>query len=333
MTAAARFGPTGLDPATRNAAPAKGKPGVSDDTATVAKQFESMLLSELMKAMRASTQMGDDDSGAFASGTYQEMMDQALVDAGSGGLGLASSLERQLGGALAGSVGAPAGSVGAPSRSWQPPRAIPEELAAIDGADAHRSSGRPGRAPKAVDRSAIIGTSFDAAAPQPGLWPVDGGAQSSGYGFRFHPIHKERRFHGGLDIAAPEGREIRAVQRGTVTYAERHKGYGNMVEITHPDGVVTRYAHASRLHVRVGDVVDVGEAIADVGSTGQSTGPHLHFEVRERGRTLDPNAYLERLRNQAQLVDAGGKPRTGVAVAPSASQLARDVNSEESGTP
>jgi murein DD-endopeptidase MepM/ murein hydrolase activator NlpD len=176
-----------------------------------------------------------------------------------------------------------------------------------------------------LDRSAIIGTSFQSAAPEPGLWPVDGGRESSGYGWRMHPIHKERRFHGGLDIAAPEGREIRAVQRGTVVTAERHPGYGNMVEIRHPDGVVTRYAHASRLHVRVGDVVDVGEAIADVGTTGQSTGPHLHLSVFEKGRTIDPHVYLERLRDAALTERAqGGKSRTG---------LARDVNSEDVGVP
>lgn len=294
------------------------------DTAAVAKQFETLLLGELMKAMRASTQMGDgfggDGGSDFAGGTYQEMFDQAIVDAGSGGLGLASSLERQLGGTLTGGIAA-----AVPTRSWQPrASAIPEEAAALAGADEHGHGPAKRGKPVPVDRSAIIGTSFESAAPEPGLWPVDGGRQSSGYGFRMHPIHKEKRFHGGLDIAAPEGREIRAVQRGTVTVAERHKGYGNMVEITHPDGVVTRYAHASRLHVRVGDTVDVGEAIADVGSTGQSTGPHLHFGVREKGRNIDPHVYLERLREEhrAAQVEAGGKPRTGIA-------LARDVNSDD----
>jgi murein DD-endopeptidase MepM/ murein hydrolase activator NlpD len=312
-------------------ADARSKPSAKQDEAKqVAKQFESLLLSELVKAMRATANVGPDDGGgAFASGTYQEMFDQALVDASAGGLGLSTSLERQLGGAIAGAVATQ-------PKQWQPRAAIPEEVAAIG--DAHplpRKQG-PTRAAIPVDRNAIIGTSFESAAPQPGLWPVDGGHQSSGYGWRMHPIHKEKRFHGGLDIAAPEGREIRAVQKGVVTVAERHPGYGNMVEITHPDGVVTKYAHASRLHVRVGDTVDVGECIADVGSTGQSTGPHLHFGVREKGRNIDPAAYLERLRaeHRAQS-EGGGKPRTGLSSATVAARasLARDVNSEDVGDP
>ncbi len=296
------------------------------DARKVAAQFETLLLGELVKAMRASTAFGEEGEGDFAEGTYQEMFDQSIVDAAAGGIGIADALTRQLGGPTA---TRPSGSDGGllplPDRAWVSrapaalPRATPEQQ------DDAPWKPDPARMRAAAPTSSAIGTRFDGGAPTPGLFPVDGGRQSSEYGYRMHPIHNERRFHAGLDIAAPEGREIRAVQRGTVVFAGRHKGYGNMVELRHPDGVVTRYAHASRLHVREGDVVDVGEAIADVGSTGQSTGPHLHFEVREGGRTIDPEGYLERLRQGHAAAEDGTAPRTGVVATGADTVLARDV--------
>jgi len=241
------------------------------------------------------------------------MFDRALVESSAGGLGIAALFERQTSGTpIIGGFGESAGN---------PAHRRAESL--LSAASDAATNARREAATHISDSRTGIGSSFEAALPQPGLWPVDGGVQSSDYGFRTHPIHGDKRFHAGLDIAAPEGREIRAVQQGVVTYAERHKGYGNMVEITHPDGIVTRYAHASRLHVREGDVVDVGETIADVGSTGQSTGPHLHFEVRDGHRRLDPESYLERLRTEARASEPRGptRPRTGV----DAYELARDV--------
>jgi flagellar protein FlgJ len=280
-------------------------PEADAEARKVAAQFETLLLGELVKAMRASTSFGDEGNDGFAEGTYREMFDQSLVDAAVGGLGMGDALTRQLGGsgrALA---------VGSGPITPLPARA--SVGAAIPEQDDRPWRPNPAKVRAADEHVAVLGTSFEGGVPTPGLWPVDGGRQSSEYGFRMHPIHNERRFHAGLDIAAPEGREIRAVQRGTVTFAGRHRGFGNMVELTHPDGVVTRYAHASRLHVREGDIVDVGETIADVGSTGQSTGPHLHFEVRERGHTINPQTYLERLRGAATAAEDGPRPRTGVA--------------------
>jgi YD repeat-containing protein len=295
-----------------NGPPAPAVPGLSSAKDTpearkeVAKQFEALLMGELMKAMRATASFGEEEGDAFARGSYEEMFDRAIVDSAAGDLGVAALFERQAGGAPQSAHAAPS-SIASPLASVRTaaPRA---EIAAYEKSSPDRTG---------------IGSSFDAALPQPGLWPVDGGVQSSDYGFRTHPIHGDKRFHSGLDIAAPEGREIRAVQKGIVTYAERHKGYGNMVEITHPDGIVTRYAHASRLHVREGDVVDVGETIADVGSTGQSTGPHLHFEVRDGHRRLNPESYLEQLRAEASGTTTGHttRPRAGVV----AHDLARDV--------
>ena len=133
------------------------------------------------------------------------------------------------------------------------------------------------------------------------------GRVSSKYGWRTHPISGVRKFHGGMDIAALEGTEIRAAQAGTVTFSGHRPGYGKTVEIRHADGTTGRYAHASRLHVQIGDRVDAGEGIADVGQTGQATGPHLHFEVRRHGHPIDPQRWLDR-----QSRDAPDPSRTGI---------------------
>ena len=119
------------------------------------------------------------------------------------------------------------------------------------------------------------------------VMPVEGRI-SSRYGMRFHPIHRTQKFHGGLDIAAPTGTPIKAAFDGTVTFAGRRGGYGNLVEIKHTDGRTTRYAHANTIGVEVGAEVKAGDVIATVGSTGKSTGPHLHFEVRENGKPINP---------------------------------------------
>jgi len=123
------------------------------------------------------------------------------------------------------------------------------------------------------------------------LMPVQGRVGSP-MGMRTHPITGQRRMHAGQDIAAPTGTPIRAAQAGTVAFAGVRGGYGNLVVIEHPDGTETRYAHASRLDVRAGDRVERGAVVAAVGSTGQSTGPHLHFEVRRGGEPVDPAPLL-----------------------------------------
>lgn len=118
------------------------------------------------------------------------------------------------------------------------------------------------------------------------------GRISSDFGSRFHPIDKRTKFHGGIDIAAPRGTEISAAADGIVKFAGRKGGYGNMVIIEHADGRQTRYAHADTLIVKKGDKVSVGQPIATVGSTGKATGPHLHFEVRENGKPVNPYNVL-----------------------------------------
>ena len=121
----------------------------------------------------------------------------------------------------------------------------------------------------------------------PSIWPTQGYV-SSPYGLRFGGTE----FHPGIDIAAEMGTPIVAAADGVVTAAGWNGGYGNMVDIDHGDGIVTRYGHASALAVSVGQQVRRGEIIAYVGSTGRSTGPHLHYEVRVDGQPVNPAGYL-----------------------------------------
>ena len=119
------------------------------------------------------------------------------------------------------------------------------------------------------------------------------GRVTSGFGVRNHPILHRRKMHYGVDIGAPTGTPIRAARAGVVTRAENMGTYGNVVFVDHGNGVETRYAHASELLVKPGARVQQGQILATVGSTGRSTGPHLHFEVRKDGIAVDPSGYLD----------------------------------------
>lgn len=122
--------------------------------------------------------------------------------------------------------------------------------------------------------------------------PVKAGFISSYFGRRTDPFTGELREHRGIDFAAKIGTEIVAVATGVVTWAGPRQGYGSMVEVTHGNGYVTRYAHNARNLVRVGDHVQQGETIALMGATGRATGPNLHFEVWHHGRPVDPQRFI-----------------------------------------
>jgi murein DD-endopeptidase MepM/ murein hydrolase activator NlpD len=122
--------------------------------------------------------------------------------------------------------------------------------------------------------------------------PIANAEITSGFGNRIDPFAHTHAFHAGLDFAAELGAPIAAAAGGTVSFAGFKPEYGNVVEIDHGNGLVTRYAHASKLLVQAGDVVEPGQRIARVGSTGRSTGPHLHFEVLRAGSHVDPKRYL-----------------------------------------
>ena len=125
----------------------------------------------------------------------------------------------------------------------------------------------------------------------PKAWPLQG-IFTSPFGYRINPISGRRKFHAGIDIAAPQYTKIRSPGEGKVLFVGHKSGYGKTVEIDHGHGVITRYAHNSRLLVKSGQQVKKGQAIAKVGSTGDSTGPHLHYEIRVDGIAVDPIKYI-----------------------------------------
>lgn len=125
------------------------------------------------------------------------------------------------------------------------------------------------------------------------IWPLPGYSPGSAYGWRMHPIYHEMRFHAGEDIGAPSGTPILAADSGMATViADNGNGYGNYIMINHGGGRVTLYAHMSAFAISNGATVSQGQVIGYVGSTGNSTGPHLHFEVRVNGATTDPKSYF-----------------------------------------
>ena len=126
------------------------------------------------------------------------------------------------------------------------------------------------------------------------LWPCPASSRiTSNYGYRIHPVYKTKKFHSGIDVGAGYGSAIVAVESGTVITATYGSGYGKYVVVSHGSGITTLYAHCSALLVKVGDKVTRGQTIAKVGSTGVSTGNHLHFEVRINGRPADPLTYVK----------------------------------------
>jgi len=138
----------------------------------------------------------------------------------------------------------------------------------------------------------------------PTTLPVEAGNYfySSNFGYRIDPINGRQAFHTGVDFNAPPGSAILAAAGGVVSAAERHTEYGNMVDINHDNGLTTRYAHLSRMVVKVGDVVLKGQKVGELGQTGRATGPHLHFEVRENSVPLNPNRFLSAVKAQEPAV-------------------------------
>lgn len=124
--------------------------------------------------------------------------------------------------------------------------------------------------------------------------PITQGWMSSVFGYRTDPFNGRRSWHSGVDFAGKKGSDVVAVASGVVTWSGEYRGYGNMVEVDHGEGFVTRYAHNQENRVDVGDLVQRGQQIALMGSSGRSTGPHVHFEVYKNGRPVDPSSYIHR---------------------------------------
>ena len=243
-------------------ATAAGKPEAptqAEQAKTAAKQLEAFFLRQLLTEARP---QGGGIDGGFAGDTFKQMLDEALADkmSNAGGMGMATLFEKQL-----------------------------------DGTAKMATSAQPigGELPHAhqfptVDPT-ILGDEINGA-PRFAM-PVIGKA-TSGYGERIDPIHHTKSVHPGQDIAAASGTPVGAARGGEITHAGPAGTYGNLVIVKHEDGFETRYAHLSEVHVKKGDRVETGQDVGAVGSTGHSTGPHLHFEIRKEGKSLDPKPYL-----------------------------------------
>ena len=141
-------------------------------------------------------------------------------------------------------------------------------------------------------KQALLALACLALAATPSIMPTAGWLSSAFSRMRSHPILHIARAHEGLDVTAPLGTPIEAPAKGRVVQAGWETGYGNTVTIDHGYGIVTKFAHASRILARVGARVERGERIALVGNTGLSSGPHLHYEVHVNGRPVDPRRYI-----------------------------------------
>ena len=141
--------------------------------------------------------------------------------------------------------------------------------------------------------SMLVDRKLTAAATVAGR-PIVKGWMSSKYGWRNDPFHGKRSWHNGVDFAGKDGGDVVATAAGVVIWSGERKGYGHLIEIEHGDGYVTRYGHNKENLVKAGDVVKKGELIALMGSTGRTTGPHVHFEVFKNGRSVDPASYIKK---------------------------------------
>jgi murein DD-endopeptidase MepM/ murein hydrolase activator NlpD len=257
----------------------RGLNGKPQDIKSAAAELASLFVYQMLAAMRRTVPKSGLLDKGFAHDTYLSLFDQEIARhmARREDLGLTALLQRQLKDADADRQ--------LPGR---PDTALPRPSTALH-----------------ARRAAAIDAYRQQAGPTDGMFmlPVEG-QHTSGFGMRLHPIDHEERLHSGMDIAAPAGTPIQAAAAGQVVFSGTQAGYGNVVVIQHEEGYSTLYAHTTANLVSVGTTVSQGQPIATVGSTGRSTGPHLHFEVRKDGKRLDP----------VQFFAAGNTPKSAAAV-------------------
>lgn len=181
--------------------------------------------------------------------------------------------------------------MGGPEKVVPPERALPFDLTVSMEQLAQRFDSQQTKL--GVLQSLLADRTVSASLIPAGM-PVHKGYITSPFGERIDPFTGKESFHPGLDIGVPFGEAVRAIAAGVVTYAGVRPGYGEVVEVDHGDGYMTRYAHNSRLLVHVGEYVRAGTPISDAGSTGRSTGPHVHLEVWHDGKLVNPIAYVRR---------------------------------------
>ena len=233
----------------------------SHDAKVASQQLEAFFLRQLLSETKTS---GSSIDGGFAGDTFKQMLNEAIADkmVAAGGVGMSTVFAKQLG------------------KGDQAVAVAP-----------HPSGVRSGVAGVQAELSGVRDTG-PAVGDAPRLILPVAGRPSSGYGMRADPIKHAEINHPGFDLAAPTGTPVSAAAGGTVTHAGPAGTYGNLVTIRHDNGYETRYAHLSAVNINPGERVEAGQLIGKVGTTGYSTGPHLHFEVRHDGKPLDPAPLL-----------------------------------------
>ncbi len=226
----------------------------------VSQEFESLFIAQLLKVMRETIEESGLMEGGFGKSIYTDLFDQEVARsmAKRGVLGISDLLYKNLSDKNS-QVGQPT------STNPAPPNEAPVQTSPADSG----TSGKP--EPEISDLQLPVQA------------PV-----SSGFGMRNDPFSHQTTFHKGVDLAAPDGTKVVAALPGTVISAGYETGYGNNVLIQHSGGLQTRYGHLGSVNVKAGDVVDSESVLGRVGSTGRSTGPHLHFEVTRMGKPVDP---------------------------------------------
>jgi murein DD-endopeptidase MepM/ murein hydrolase activator NlpD len=259
----------------------QGRDAIESRVRQMAEQFEAMILTQMLRQMRQTLLTDNDgEDGGLGKDTFTDSIDIELGSllSRSGGFGLANELSKALARRIGTDTGAdtPRGeSLGAPSaraaESALPrPAPAPEDQTSSDGSLLTVAPGKP---------------QADAPAMR-----VPQGRVSSAFGWRQDPFNGSQRFHNGIDLAQAYGQDVRVAAAGRVAFSGDRGSYGSTIIVEHAGGRRTLYAHLSRLDVREGDAVDEGQVIGKSGSSGRSTGPHLHFEVLESGRPVDPSA-------------------------------------------
>ena len=226
----------------------------------VSQEFESLFIAQLLKVMRETIEESGLMEGGFGKSIYTDLFDQEVARsmAKRGVLGISDLLYKNLSDKNS-QVGQPTSTNPAPSNE------APAQTSPADSG----TSGKP--EPEISDLQLPVQA------------PV-----SSSFGMRNDPFSHQATFHKGVDLAAPDGTKVVAALPGTVISAGYDTGYGNNVLIQHSGGLQTRYGHLGSVNVKAGDVVDSESVLGTVGSTGRSTGPHLHFEVTRMGKPVDP---------------------------------------------
>jgi murein DD-endopeptidase MepM/ murein hydrolase activator NlpD len=275
-----------------NAAPAKDAKAASDATRQrvkqMAQEFEATLVTQMLREMRRSMLSDEDDENGLGKDTMTDSLDIELggVLSRAGGFGLADALSKALN-----------------QRSGDDAVAIP---AAADLRSNFPLKQPPaGKLPLAIESPAAAPTP-ESPASGTGTLEVPHGRLSSAFGWRSDPFKGVARFHNGIDVAQAYGQDVRAAAAGRVAFSGERGSYGTTVIVEHAGGRQTLYAHLSTTGVRAGDVVAPGQVIGQSGNSGHSTGPHLHFEVLDGGRPVNPVGMV------AARVEAG--PASAVAI-------------------